>query len=320
MTRLTRAPTFALSLFALTAFALPAAATPAPPVVLKPKVTVSTAQVRLGDVFLNAGQHAEAKVTASPEPGQSVVLDARTLLRLARGYALDWQPEKPGDAVVVEREGVVLDRRLIEQRIVDALAERGLDPTGLAVSVAEPSPPVIVSPAAGLAVERLSYRPPARRFAAVLTVNVDDQVVRRINVAGDIARSASIPVLDQGLKRGEVIAASNVRWVEVDENRLPGSTVLLPGRVIGLAARRDMRPGVPILVNDLTRAVVVEKDSLVTMQLSTPGMHLTARGRALQDGGEGEVIRVVNLQSKMTVEGVVTGPGVVAVGPQPASK
>ncbi len=315
MTRLTCALTLALAVFAL-----PVAATPAPPVVLKPKVTVNAPQVRLGDLFLNAGQHAEAEVTASPEPGQSVILDARTLLRLARGYALNWQPEKPSDAVVVEREGVVLDRRLIEQRIVDALAERGLDPTGLDVSVAEQSPPVIVSPAAGLAVERLSYRPPARRFAAILTVSVDDQVVRRINVVGDIARSASIPVLDQGLKRGDVIAASNVRWVEVDENRLPGSTVLLPGRVIGLAARRDMRPGVPILVNDLTRAIVVEKDSLVTMQLSTPGMHLTARGRALQDGGEGEVIRIVNLQSKMTVEGVVTGPGVVVVGPQPASK
>lgn len=316
MTPLTRVLSLALAVFLLpaTAVAVP------PPVVLKPKVTVNSPQVRLGDIFLNVGALAEKAVTAAPEPGESVVFDARALQRLARGYAINWRPEKASDAVVVERAGVVLDHGTIEQRILDALSERGLDPAGLAVSVPEQTPPVVLAPAANLTVERLSYRPPARRFAAILAASIDGRVVRRINVGGEISRSAVVPVLQRGAKRGDTIVASDVGYVEFDESRLPGSTILVSDEIVGMAARHNLRPGVPIQINDLTRAVVVEKDSLVMMTLSQPGMHLTARGRALQDGGLGEVISVVNLQSKLKVEGVVTGPGAVAVGPQASAK
>ena len=40
------------------------------------------------------------------------------------------------------------------------------------------------------------------------------------------------------------------------------------------------------------------------------------RARALGNGGEGETIRVVNLQSNRTIEAVITGPGSAAVNGQ----
>ena len=49
--------------------------------------------------------------------------------------------------------------------------------------------------------------------------------------------------------------------------------------------------------------------------IDAPGIMLTTRGKALEGGGEGDVINVLNLQSKRTIQGVVTGPGRVDISP-----
>ena len=45
-----------------------------------------------------------------------------------------------------------------------------------------------------------------------------------------------------------------------------------------------------------------------------PGLTLSARGKAMSDGAEGSVVSVLNEQSRRVIQGVVTGPGLVAVG------
>ncbi|KIZ42976.1 flagella basal body P-ring formation protein FlgA, partial [Rhodopseudomonas palustris] len=48
------------------------------------------------------------------------------------------------------------------------------------------------------------------------------------------------------------------------------------------------------------------------------GLYLTVRGKALESGTEGDVVSVLNLQSKRTVSGTVIGHGQVAVSvPRP---
>ena len=51
----------------------------------------------------------------------------------------------------------------------------------------------------------------------------------------------------------------------------------------------------------------------MTLVLAAPGMQLTARGVAMQDGGEGDVIRIVNERSHTVVQGTITAAGTVVV-------
>jgi flagella basal body P-ring formation protein FlgA len=74
-----------------------------------------------------------------------------------------------------------------------------------------------------------------------------------------------------------------------------------------------LRPGEPVRASEVQRPVVVPKGGLVTLVLTTSGMQLTARGRALEDGGEGDAIRVANAQSHTLVEGIVSGAGRVTI-------
>jgi flagella basal body P-ring formation protein FlgA len=80
----------------------------------------------------------------------------------------------------------------------------------------------------------------------------------------------------------------------------------------GLAARSNLQAGHILRAVDLTRPDLVQRNDIVTLTYSAPGITLTMRGKALDNGAEGDAISVLNEQSKRTLQGIVTGPGRVS--------
>ena len=66
-------------------------------------------------------------------------------------------------------------------------------------------------------------------------------------------------------------------------------------------------------VADLAKPDLVQRDQSVTLIYEAAGLYLTIRGKALDAGTEGDVVGVLNLQSKRTVSGVVIGRGQVSI-------
>ena len=80
-----------------------------------------------------------------------------------------------------------------------------------------------------------------------------------------------------------------------------------------MQARRQLRAGQALKAADLAKPDLVQRDRSVTLIYETPGLYLTVRGKAQDAGTEGDVVNVLNLQSKRSVQGVVTGRGQVSV-------
>ena len=57
---------------------------------------------------------------------------------------------------------------------------------------------------------------------------------------------------------------------------------------------------------------IVANDN-VTITYQVPGITLTMRGKAIDGGTLGEVVNVLNVQSKRTIQATVAGPGHVVV-------
>lgn len=77
--------------------------------------------------------------------------------------------------------------------------------------------------------------------------------------------------------------------------------------------RRAVRAGQALKTTDLAKPDLVQRDQTVTLIYQTAGIYLTTRGKALEAGTDGDVVSVLNLQSKRTVTGRVTGRGQVSV-------
>ena len=192
--------------------------------------------------------------------------------------------------ITVGRLHLDLDNRAIEVRV----------PTGQVAS-------------GGLMVENVYYSPTQARFAAELVVPGTSPVVR-MPVAGRVYGTVDVPVLNHRVSPGDTISATDVDWVELRADQAGTDVAASEAQLIGMTPKRGIPVNQPVRVRDLQSPRMVDKGTLVTITLESPNISLSAQGKALQEGGKGDVIRVVNTQSNRIVEAVVSGPNQVSVG------
>lgn len=118
-----------------------------------------------------------------------------------------------------------------------------------------------------------------------------------------------------------VVAARAIRSRSVigpgDVSVAPGSApgaATDPEEVIGMEARVTLYAGRPIRPADLAPPALVERNQLVSLAYVRGAVRISADGRALDRAGLGERVRVMNLDSRISVTGRVVGPGAVEVG------
>lgn len=286
------------------------------PVRLKNSVRLNGNVILLRDLFENAGKHAEAAVAHAPLPGKRVVLDARWLATVANGYGLDWKPLTMGDRAMVERASQVIPVEMIEQEILAELAYHGVPASAdLDMGNRTPQLHIAADAQAVVAVRDLVWDDRLRRFSATIEAPAGAPDAARTRIAGRVFTTISVPMLTRGISRGDIIGEGDVEWAETRVETMRRDALTDIADVVGKSARQTLRPGLPLTANDVQRPVLVAKGALVTMVLKMPQMSLTSQGRAIQNGAEGEMIRITNTQSNMTVEGRVEGPNLVSVQP-----
>lgn len=297
--------------------ALAAGAAGAEPAALNESVVVTSKVVRLGDLFTNAGDFAETPIARAPEPGQRAAFDARWLYRVARGYGLDWRPLSIHDRAVVLRDGHAIDSEEIEDHILAAVSGGAFE-SGMRAKLSNPMLRLFVAAdeEATVGVGNVTYDEQTRRFTAQVWAPADDMVAKRIRVSGRVHRMNEVPVLARRVLAGDVIKENDVTYIQVPTDRLQPNIIVEGSDLIGKTSRRGLRPGVPVSTQDVRRPLLVAKGSLVTMILRQPGMELTTKGRATEDGAEGDTIHVANSHSKTVVEAVVIGANLVTVSPR----
>jgi flagella basal body P-ring formation protein FlgA len=294
------------------AFAAPARAEPA---TLKPLVTVSSEIVRIGDLIDNAGPNAEVPVFRSPDLGHTGLVSTARILEAVRAHAVT-EVETNGLAeVAVTRASRSFGVKEIEAHVLRAAEARLGHKDGLAVTFDRDVRTMHFEPTAGdLQVVRFNYDPRSSRFDVAF--DLPDAASRRrqpLRFSGSIIETVEVAVLAGALNRGVTIKASDVTLERRPMGDVAGVVLAGADQVIGMAVRRPMRPGQLVRQADLMKPELVARNETVTLIYEVPGITLTMRGRAMESGAEGDLINVVNLQSKRTIQGTVSGQGRVTV-------
>lgn len=325
MKQLHFAPYAVLSLFAgflmALIFALPANSAEmetTPPgtaieqVALKQNVIVSNATILIGDLFEGAGDKAAIAVAYSPEPGKRGIFDANWLYRVANAYGLKWRPLSLKQQVIVTRDAIIIEREEIEDHILAALIDTGVDPE-MTASLSNRAMRLYIptSSEAVLSVQNVSYDDRTHRFSAFISTPGS----RTVRVSGRLSRMINLPVLNRRMLKNEIIRSEDIKWIRTPSERMQPDVVMHVEDLVGKTPKRGLREGFPIRTADIRRPILVEKGSLVTMILKTPLMTLTSQGRAVENGSDGDVIRITNTQSRKVVQAVVTGSGIAAITP-----
>ena len=127
------------------------------------------------------------------------------------------------------------------------------------------------------------------------------------------AKEVDVVVPAHDIARGSRIGEGDLTYQAVAAFRANTGVIRSIPEAAGKEARRALRAGEIIRPSDLKRQTLVAKGSTVTMVFEAPGMQLTAVGRALSEGGEGDSISVLNPTSYRQVSAVVVSAGTVRV-------
>jgi flagella basal body P-ring formation protein FlgA len=117
--------------------------------------------------------------------------------------------------------------------------------------------------------------------------------------------------LKQDMRRGALLAPGDLEWVTTDEPRRRGlgEPLLDPSALEHAELVRDKAAGQVLHEHDIQPALLVRKGQVISVVVETvPGLRISARLEALQDGRHGQTVRLRNVESGRIVSGVVTGP------------
>ncbi len=116
-------------------------------------------------------------------------------------------------------------------------------------------------------------------------------------------------VATRTIRAQTILTADDFALVDAD---IPGA-LSDPAQAIGLETRVTLYAGRPISSRDLGSAALVERNQTVLLVFRSAGLSILTEGRALDRGGVGDVIKVMNLASRTTVIGTIDLDGSVSV-------
>lgn len=309
-----------LAVVALTALGGPALAQttaalePARPK-LKAEAVVDGDLVRIGDLVANAGIIADVPIFRAPDLGGTGTVPAEAVVEAVRSHALVGLDTGGLSEVTVTRASRTIPAEDIERFIAHALSTRFAlgNAKDIALNYDSELRALQVAPSTKgePRVSRITYDAYNGRFNAV--VELPGGAHAPLRLSGRAAVTAEVAVLANPVARGAVIKDSDVQFERRPRAEIGRDAVTDRAQVVGLAARDALEPGRPLRMAQLMKPEAVQRNEQVTLIYEVPGIVLTVRGKAAEGGAEGDVISVLNEQSKRIVQGVIVGPGRVVV-------
>ncbi|WP_010544750.1 flagellar basal body P-ring formation chaperone FlgA [Sphingomonas elodea] len=125
------------------------------------------------------------------------------------------------------------------------------------------------------------------------------------------AEDVPVAVLQQPVARGERIEAGDVATEGRPEAAARGA--LRAEEVVGMEATRNLNAGMLLRRGDVGKPQLVKRGEPVTARIVSGTMVITAAGRALGGGAQGDPVRIVVTATNRTLDGIVDGSGTVRI-------
>ena len=128
-----------------------------------------------------------------------------------------------------------------------------------------------------------------------------------------VAQTSVMPSAKAVIYPGDVIDDEMLADISAQADGAGGPFALSRSELIGKMARRTLLPGRAIPLRAIDNPRVVRNGAEVQIVYVEGGLTIVTAGAALQDGGVGDVIKIRNSDSGVTVIGTVRPDGAVQV-------
>ncbi len=299
-----------IPLLLVTTFSFMAAAD----ITLRSDIRVAGPILTLGDLFSGAGEAADTAVAETPEPGKSRSIIVKNIVNAVNKAGLTW--EKPAflRAVRITREGQELTQadlgRIVRNMLASSL-------TNERFNVKFYGSRTLYIPLdndfSDIEVSELAFNAQSGRFTARLALPIGMGEYKELSLSGNIEAVRALPVLNRAVAPGEIITRTDIAMKDVAVRKISRNFVSTVAEMIGKTVRNGQRAGAPLRTSDLISPVTVKRNKTIGISFSQGAISLMTIGKALENGGTGDIIRVLNIASNKTVHARIIGPDMAEI-------
>ncbi len=147
----------------------------------------------------------------------------------------------------------------------------------------------------------------------IAKISLGDSGDLKVPVNLNIRRFAEVLVATKRIEKEETLSEENVVLQKKEITNLGNRYFRSMQQLAGKKVKSFILAGQILSSTMLERPAVVKRQSLVSVVYEIPNMLITTKGVAREDGCEGDVIRVTNLDSKKEIEAVVVNGSTVKI-------
>lgn len=147
----------------------------------------------------------------------------------------------------------------------------------------------------------------------IAIISMDDIPKTEVTLSGWVDVFDSVVCASHNLNKGDVIAARDIYLERKNISRLNSDVLKDMERAIGFMAKHDIKENDCLKEWMLKKIPLVDKGDMVTILAEHGSISVTAPGRILEKGYEGDYIRVQNAMSKKSVYAKVINDSTVLV-------
>ena len=144
-------------------------------------------------------------------------------------------------------------------------------------------------------------------FNATLVAPSIENPLKKMSVTGIVDRQVMVPILSNTLQNGDIIGANDVEMVEISQHDVQNNMIMDADDLIGMTPRRVAYAGKYLQKGGFQKPQLVERGEAVFITYTRGPLVLTAKGKALQSGAKGDIVRVTNINSSRTIDATVNG-------------
>lgn len=252
----------------------------------------------------------------SPLPGELRGISAAYLESRVRQDGIDpaavalHVPEK----VEVARKTVIISPKEVEEIVRSFILKKMTwDPNLTSVKIA---PVDSISLAAGTIAHEVTPRRNEDYLGSItlgLVFMVNGKAEKKIWVNAEIDVSRKVVVCNRTLPRNHVISQEDIRLDTLSLKEFPEDVITDPLEAIGKRTQRTVDVNSPLKFKCLEVMPLVKRGDLVTIVAESDMVKITTQGVAIENGGKGEMVRVINTGSQKEVYGTVKDTRTVVV-------
>ena len=153
----------------------------------------------------------------------------------------------------------------------------------------------------------------AGRVPMILEIRINDQFQKRIRINTKVLVKQKIIKTSRAVKRGEIFSINEIKEETIKTERPNKNAIKNLNYILGYEAVRNLPSGATIQTNFLKKPPLGKRGKKIMIMAKKGGMTITAPGILKQDGYKGEIVQVLNIDSKKIIYGNLVDSNTVTV-------